>query len=455
MTNLIVNTTKLFLLHSWQSAFACWTLLLVFFFHPSTLVAAEIKGVRLWQSPESTRVVFDLSSPVQYKLYPLESPERIVIDFSESNMPINLDSLNLAKSVVGKIRTASAGKNKSQTRVVLDLKRKMRPNSFALEPFKQYGHRLVIDLFELNKKLPEKSRPKKQLVNKKRDIVVAIDPGHGGEDPGAIGATGTHEKIITLAVSKRLKKLIDKEPGMRAVLTRTGDYFIRLRKRQEIARKHKADLFVSIHADSFPDKRAKGASVWVVSNKGARSEVGRWLEQKESASDLLGGVEQISDKDPVLAELLLELSMDYSVGESFGVAQSVIKSMAPYVYKVHRKTVQEAGFVVLKAPDITSILIEGAFISNPKEEKLLKTASYQQKLAKGIFKGIKQYYRVNPPEGTLYAELVKSRGKQHTIQKGETLSHLAKKFGTTVNAIRDENRLKNDRVFEGQTITIP
>ena len=416
--------------------------------------AVAVKGVRLWEAPESTRVVFDLTEPVDYKIFELSSPRRLVIDFEQQNMSLSLGNIAASTSAVKKVRVGKSSKP-NVTRVVLDLAREIRPNSFTLEPYKQYGNRLVVDLFEVGARADQKKVALKTLPSKHRDIVIAIDPGHGGEDPGAIGPEGTLEKDVTFAIAKKLKAMIDKEPGMRAILTREGDYFLRLRKRQEVARKARADLFVSIHADSFPDARAKGSSVWIVSNKGARSEVGRWLEERESSSELLGGVEPINDKDPVLAELLLELSMDYSVGESYGIANSVLKQMKGAVHKIHRKTVQEAAFVVLKAPDITSILIEAAFISNPKEESLIRTSNYQRKFARAISKGIKKYYRKVPPEGTLYADLAKGKIYRHKIVPGDTLSEIALRFGTTVSAIKAKNSLPNDLLTVGQVIAIP
>lgn len=416
--------------------------------------SAAVKGVRLWEAPDSTRVVFDLNRPVDYQIFELSSPRRLVIDFEQKNMSLNLGNLAAGTSAVKSVRVGKSAKP-NVTRVVLDLARAIKPNSFTLPPYKQYGDRLVVDLFEVGERAEQNKVALKTLASKNRDIIIAIDPGHGGEDPGAVGPNGTLEKDITFGIAKKLKKMIDDEPGMRAILTREGDYFLRLRKRQEVARKARADLFVSIHADSFPDARAKGSSVWIVSNKGARSEVGRWLEARESSSEKLGGVEPINDKDPVLAELLLELSMDYSVGESYGIANSVLKQMKGVVHKIHRKTVQEAAFVVLKAPDITSLLIEAAFISNPKEEKLIRSKSYQRKLAKAIKKGIKNYYRKVPPEGTLYADLARGKILKHKIVPGDTLSEIALRFGTTVAAIKAKNSLPSDLLTVGQVISIP
>ena len=285
---------------------------------------------------------------------------------------------------------------------------------------------------------------------KLRDLVIAIDAGHGGEDSGARGKRGTHEKDVVLAIARRLARLVEKEPGMRPVLIRDGDYYIGLRQRIEKARKHRADLFISIHADAFRDRRVQGSSVFVISRSGASSEMARWLAARENASDLVGGV-SLDDKDDLLAEVLLDLAQTATQEASNEVANRVLAEMKR-VGKVHKKRVQRAGFVVLKSPDIPSMLIETAYISNPAEEKKLKSAKHQQKVANAIMAGVRSYFSANPPAGTLMAQ---NRPRRHVIRRGDTLSHIAKRYGVSMKSLRTTNKLKNDRLLVGKVLAIP
>ncbi|NVJ48987.1 MAG: N-acetylmuramoyl-L-alanine amidase, partial [Gammaproteobacteria bacterium] len=323
---------------------------------------------------------------------------------------------------------------------------------FELEPYQNYGHRLVVDLLDENN---QEEAPKAKTVNAsgKRDIVVAIDAGHGGDDPGAVGAKGTLEKNIALSVAKQLASKIDATPGMKAVLVRKGDYFINLRKRTQIARQNQADIFVSIHADGFHDKRARGSSVWVVSPKGAESEMGRWLEQRENESDLLGGVESLSNKDPLLAKVLLDLSTSYSVSASLDAATQVHNRMSKVVPKMHKKRVERAAFVVLKMPDIPAMLVELAFISNPQEEKLLRSKAHRDKLAGAIFDGLQTYFKANPPDGTLMASQ-RVKPSHYTIKSGDTLSDIAARFNLSIAELKRINQLKSDSIKVGQRLKL-
>ncbi len=415
--------------------------------------ASVVKGLRFWQSPESTRVVLDLSTPTDHKLLVLDNPHRIVLDLPRASLAVDVEHLEISSSLIRAVR-ANREEGLDRLRIVLELKEAVEPKSFTLKPFQQYGDRLVVDLF--NKKRTASVPPPSVTPAGDRDIVIAIDAGHGGEDPGAVGQKGTYEKHVTLQIARQLKKAIDAEPGLSAVLTRDADYFVSLRNRTDIARKHRADLFISIHADSVRNRSARGASVWVLSTRGARSEMGRWLETKENSSDLLGGVDNslsLGDKDPGIAEVLLQLSMDYAVGASYEVANEVLHRIKTAVPRMHKNQVQEAAFIVLKNPDIPSLLFEAAFISNPGEEKLLKDPSYQRKMAASLMDGIKAYFRANPPDASHYASLYKQN--RYVIRRGDTLSGIAQRYRVSVGSLRQANKLKSDRLLVGQQLLIP
>ncbi len=419
-------------------------LFLPIFLGSTCIGATEINGIRFWQDPEKTRIVFDLDDKVDYKLFTLSNPTRLVIDVKNTTLKMNVSTLDIPKSLVSEIRSSQ---KEGKTRIVLDLKKSISSKHFTLEPFQKYGHRLVIDLRPKGGK--KKVVKTAQKTNRQdRNIVIAIDAGHGGEDPGAPGG----EKQVCLAVAKRLAKLINREKGMTAVLTRKGDYFVDLLKRTEIARQHKADLFISLHADGFHDKRVRGSAVWVLSPKGASSEIGRWLEQKEKASDLAGGVD-ISHQDPLVAQVLIDLSMRYSLGESRKAGDSVRKYLARKMPKMHGKGIKKANFAVLRMPDIPAMLVEMGYISNRAENKLLKSSRHQNKISNAVFSGVKDYFRANAPDGTLYKKLVKI--KSHKVRSGDTLSQIAHRYGTSTSNIKNYNQLKNDRLRVGQVLRIP
>jgi len=288
--------------------------------------------------------------------------------------------------------------------------------------------------------------------------VIAIDAGHGGEDPGAIGHGGIYEKRVVLAIAKKLESMLKKEKGFRPKLIRTGDYYVGLRERTKRARESNADLFISIHADAFSSPKAKGASVFALSQRGATSEAARWLADKENSSDLIGGVGGVSldDKEDVLAGVLLDLSMTASLSVSLDLGQTVLNNMGG-VSKLHKRRVEQAGFAVLKSPDIPSVLIETGFLSNPSEAKKLKTSRYQATMAKAIFKGIKQYFQQSPPPGTYLASL-RSTGKaikEYVIAPGDTLSVIAQKHATSMANIKKINGLKSSTIRVGQVIKVP
>ncbi len=417
---------------------------------------AEIRGVRVWQAPDSTRLVFDVSSPVEHKIFTLSNPDRIVIDLNNSRVKTSFDKLDLKQSTIKGIRS---GKRKGNgLRVVLDLSKKVQPKSFVLKPNQEYGHRLVVDLNYENKAARADIPPvpvKTIKSNKSRDVIIAIDAGHGGEDPGARGHNGTREKDVVLAIARKLDRLVGKEKGMRALMVRTGDYYLPLRKRIDKARLHKADMFISIHADAFKDKRANGSSVYVLSSRGASSEAARWLAESENASDLVGGV-VLDGKDDVLQAVLLDLSQTGTIEASMDVGADVLRELRR-VGKVHRKSVQHAGFAVLKSPDVPSVLVETAFISNPSEERKLRSGAHQYKIANALMRGIRKYFRENAPPGTLIAKLKEQRevDQRHVVSRGDTLSHIAHKYQVSMGSLRKVNKLRNDRLIIGKILRIP
>ena len=406
-----------------------------------------VEGVRMWPAPDNTRVVFDLSGPVRHNLFPLKNPERIVIDLRGAEMQADVAGLDLSESFLRDVR--SAPRNGDDLRVVFDLKRDVQPKSFLLKPNRKYGHRLVIDLHD-----PEeggKVVKKRADPSEPRPVIVAVDAGHGGEDPGASGRRGTKEKDVVLSIARRLASLIDDQAGMRAVLIRDGDYFISLRDRVRKARKHQADLFVSVHADAFPDRRARGASVYTLSRRGASSEHAQRLAAKENQSDLIGGV-SLADKDDLLASVLLDLSMTATIEASTSVASQVLSQMDNIAH-LHKRNVERAGFRVLKSPDLPSILVETAFISNPGEERKLRSSRYQYRMARAILGGIENYFEQNPPAGTIMAQ--RERKQTHTIARGDTLSEIARQYRVSLDSLRTVNDLRGDRIRVGQVLRIP
>ena len=450
------------------------------------LAATEIRSVRLWRAPDNTRLVFDLSGPVQHSVFTLAAPNRIVIDVNGAQLATRLDQLSLSNTPITGVR--SAQRSPTDLRLVLDLSAGVTPKSFTLAPNQQYGHRLVVDLFDQDTAAaagaPKAPQVPQQPVNStpppvasapgsapaklppvpggKRDIVIAIDAGHGGEDPGALGpGKKLYEKHVTLAISRELQRQINAERGFRGELVRTGDYFIPLRKRTEIARKKGADLFVSIHADAAPSSRAFGASVYALSDRGATSETARWLADSENQSDLIGGAGSVSldDKDRVLAGVLLDLSMTASLSSSLNVGQQVLSKMG-YITPLHKRRVEQAGFMVLKSPDIPSILVETGFISNPKEASKLSTVGHQQALARSITAGVRQFFQQNPPPGT-YIAWLRDNGKiapgprVHVVSSGESLALIAQRYQVSLASLRSANQLRNDTIKVGQTLNIP
>lgn len=414
----------------------------------------QIDGLRIWPSPNSTRMVLDLQEKPDFSYFMLSNPERLVIDLANTNKNIDFSQFENTSDLIKKVRKSTA-KNATSTRIVIDLAKKVNPEVFALPPTAPYNNRLVIDLNDPQGKVSQVIKTS-QLSTRDRDIIIVLDAGHGGEDPGSIGRAGTYEKNVTLSIAKKLAQMINDEPGMRAVMTRTGDYYISPNKRPQIARQNKADLLISIHADAFTTPQPSGASVWVLSMRRANSELGRWMERTEKHSELLGGAAEViqdTANERYLAEAFLDMSMDHSLTTSYDLSKYVIRKLKK-VTKLHKKAPQAASLAVLTSPDIPSILVETGFISNPREEKNLNWAKFRERLASSIFVGIKEYFKKIPPDGTLWASL-KIEKRTHKVRSGESLSLLAKRYNVRVSQIKAANNMNGDMVRIGQVLTIP
>ena len=406
-----------------------------------------VSSTRVWPAPDYTRVTIESQQPIRHKLFNLENPDRLVLDLED--VALNAALTDIAGKISAEdpyIKGVRAGRFKPGTiRLVFDLKAKVKPEAFALAPIAGYGHRLVLDIYPLTppdpllaflkrreagepetpaaapapgpvltpspalsapevgpppvvaKSEPPAAKPAARPARpaSERLITIVIDAGHGGEDPGARGRAGTLEKNVTLSIAQKLKERIETEPNMRAVLTRDGDFFIPLHMRVEKARRVRADLFLSIHADAFVKPSANGSSVFALSERGATSVAARWLAKQENDADLIGGV-NLGIKDPYLKQTLLDLSQTASINDSLKLGKAVLQEMGG-INRLHKNYVEQAGFAVLKAPDIPSILIETAFISNPDEERKLRDPVHQNRMADAIFAGIKRYFSKNPP----------------------------------------------------------
>lgn len=387
--------------------------------------SGSVMGVRVWPAKDYTRVTLEYSDELKYTQMLVANPPRLVVDIEGVEFNSVLQSLpNKISETDPYIKLIRAGRNRpGVVRLVIELKTEIKPQVFTLKPVGEYGHRLVLDLYptepvdplmamledseskteaaieqatgKSQPKPQEKAKGKEEKLDIARLVTIVLDPGHGGEDPGAVGARGTYEKTVTLSIAKRLKSKIDAEPNMRSVLTRDSDFFVPLGQRVQKARRVNADLFISVHADAFIKPTARGSSVFALSEGGASSTAARWLANKENAADLIGGV-NIGVKDPYLARTLLDLSQTATINDSLKVGKSVLGELGG-INTLHKAEVEQAGFAVLKAPDIPSILIETAFISNPEEEARLTDDDYQDKMAEAILRGIKRYFAKNPP----------------------------------------------------------
>ena len=371
--------------------------------------AVEVRNVRVWSGPDNTRVVLDLSGTAQHSLIVLKNPDRVVLDIDGASLRPGLRALQPGSGAIRQVRLAKRGSG--ELRLVLDLSHGVQAKSFLTPPNDHYGYRLVVDLGAPS----AAATPVKveHAPRDARDLIIAIDAGHGGDDPGAIGKNGTREKDVVLAIAKELAQRINAEPGMKATLTRNGDYFVPLRDRMRRAREQEADLFVSVHADSILDRRINGSSVYILSQRGATDEASRWLAERENASDLIGGV-SLDDKDDVLASVLLDLSQSAALTASEAAANDVLRRLNQ-VAEIRKHQVQQARFMVLKSPDIPSMLVETAYISNPEEEQRLRGAPHRARLAEAIHQGVHDYFYANPPAGTRVAQLAAALGPRASL----------------------------------------
>lgn len=399
---------------------------------PATVWAqALVESVRSFSEAEKTRIVFDLNAATEHKMFTLENPYRIVLDLKNAKLASGAVEPPADAGPVSRIRSAPRD---GGLRVVFDLVAKAEVSSFELAPSGNRGHRVVLDLAHSGDAAPAE------------EFVVAIDAGHGGKDPGAIGAGGTREKDVVLAVAKRLANRINAVDGLRAVLIRDGDYFIALRERTRRARDANAELFISLHADAFNDRRVKGSSVFILSQTGASSEMGRILAQRENAAHRIGSV-TLHDKDEQVASVIMDLSRAVTIEESMGVAE-VIRGELARVGDVHGQNVEQAGFAVLKSLDMPSILVELAFISNPDEERRLRSSAYQEQLATGLLQGIRRHVSQQNPAFAM-------GDGQHVVQRGDTLSQIANRYRVSIDALRQANGIGNDMLTVGRTLQIP
>ena len=416
-----------------------------------TVSAADVNAVRLWRAPDHTRLVLDLSEAAEFSTLSLDNPERFVIDLSQSRLTASLNALPLEGTPLSGVR--SGIRQGADLRLVFDLSASVRTSVFLLPPNDTTGHRVVIDLFD--KTPTEEPEPvlSVESLESRRDIVIAIDPGHGGEDPGALGPGGLLEKTLVLQIARRLENQLAKIPGFKPMLVRTGDYYVSLKNRRDKARALEADLFVSIHADAFREKSARGASVYALSMRGATSTTAQYLADSENSADLVGGVE-LAEMDPILAGVLADLSMTGTLDTSLNLGALILEQIDG-VARLHKKRVEQAGFAVLKSPDVPSLLIETGFISNPGEAERLAMPAYQDKMARAIRRGIQSWFARQPPPGTLLAWQREQGGREVTIAAGDTLSEIAERYGVTVASIKTNNGLSRDMIYVGQTLLIP
>ncbi len=414
---------------------------------PAGAATHTVRDIRMWTAPDHTRLVLDLDGRVEYRLFRLEEPARVVVDLGDTRARTKAQDLDLPDPVLHDVRT---GYPKPGTfRVVMDLKQDVNPKTFQLKPHGRHGYRLVIDL---HRKKGEGRRVARVLEQSEDyEHLVAVDAGHGGEDPGALGPGGIREKDVVLEIAKRAARRINDQPGMRAFLTRKGDYFVKLRDRIRMAREAKADLFISIHADAFPNAKARGASVYALSRKGATDEAAAWLARSENRADLAGGVD-LEEVDKVVASVLLDLSQTATISDSLDLGGQVLGRLGKFAH-LHRDEVNQAPFVVLKSPDIPSILVESGFISNNREARRLRQSPYQERLARAIARGSAGFLEERNPVPAVARQT--ARIEEYTVRKGDTLWSIAQQHRISVARLKKANDLTGTTLLVGKELKIP
>lgn len=425
------------------------------------LQAAEVVDLRVWRAPDHTRLVLDLSDSVEYSSFLLEDPHRLVVDIKSSFTNLSFDGLDFIDSPISGIR--SGIRNGDSLRIVLDLTSAVVPSAFSLAPNSEFGERLVLDLYDkTSSPRSQSAKPPASRIEKgaRRDIVVAISAGHGGEDPGSIGYDGKiKEKDVTLALSRALYERLEELPGYKPVMIREGDYYVELKRRPEIARRNRADLFVAIHADWYRNSRARGVTVYALSGDRADRENSARVAEKENSSDLLGGVGgdlALGELDDDVALTLVSLQMAWSMEQSLIAGTSILDSLAG-ITRIRKKRVQHASLQVLNSPDIPSILIETGYLTNPEEAQRLSNRNFQERMALAIADGVTSYFYEAPPSGTLVA-WHKETGvipKSLTVKRGDTLSEIAEQFGLTVTELKSINGLQGSTIQIGQVLELP
>jgi N-acetylmuramoyl-L-alanine amidase len=422
--------------------------------------AVSVQNLRMWQAPDHTRLVFDLSGPLEHNLFTLKDPSRIVIDMDDAVIAGGFPSIDTNGPIVAGLRTG--GRGGKGARIVIDLKVDAQPRAFVLGPFGEYGHRLVVDLMDVRvaeEEARQDAQPAVTAVPANRDLVIAIDAGHGGEDPGAIGRRyRTREKDVVLAIARELQKLVAATPGMRPVMIRDGDYYVGLRERIRKANRHGADVFISIHADSIPGRHARGSSVYALSERGATNEASKVLADKENAADMIGG-SGLNDKDDLLLKVLVDMTQNATIGDSLDLGSDILGSLRK-VGPLHSSSVGQAGFVVLKSPHIPSVLVETAFISNPDEERKLRSRTEQRRIAQGIFNGLQQAVprlltRRGVPLENERTTVTTRDNREHVVKTGDTLASIARQYDINVDVLRFLNDLHGSSLPVGLKLHIP
>ena len=403
----------------------------------------EVTDSRFWHGPERTRLVLELSAATTYRVFSLDDPKRIVIDLDEGRLK---QGFNFTTGTGGSVVGVRTGRPDPATfRIVLDLRHAATFRAFLLDPSDAYPHRLVVDLIH---EAPAEGAASSSLDLREQDYLVVIDPGHGGEDPGAVGGTGAYEKDVALSIARRLKRIVNWDGRMRAILTRTDDYYVSLRKRVTFAMTRRADVFLSVHADAARRKTAQGASVYILSTDGASSEMGKWLAQRENAADLAGGVD-IGQQDRALQRTLLDMGLDWKIRESHELGRALLGALNE-VGALHSREVGRAGFAVLKAVDIPAVLIETGFMTNPVEERDLQQELTQERIAGAIFRGLSRYCDADErcPRRT--------RGQNtYVVAPGDSLRLIAARLGVSVSDLRKENALQSGKLQIGQKLKVP